>query len=157
MIEREIPNYWKGQCFGCSRTNTRGLGLRFWHLEQGCYTRCSIPDYLCGMDGLAHGGIIAFLLDEVAQWAMIAHIGRMGLTREIAVRYLKPVPTDTEVVVAGKIITQDGKEVEVRSTMHSNDNLLLAESKSKWHLARISTIAKMSKVDELTLQNFFSQ
>ena len=157
MNEREIPNYWTGQCFGCSRTNSQGLGLRFWLSEQGCYTRCTIPDYLCGFDGLAHGGIVAFLLDEVAQWTMIAGLGRMGLTREISVRYLKPVPTNTEILAEGQIVNQDDKNVVLRSTIHSTDDVLLAEAESSLVLASISTIAKISNVDEMTLQKFLSR
>jgi hypothetical protein len=46
MKEGEIPNYWTGYCFGCSRTNPQGLQLRFWRSNQGCFTECAIPEYL---------------------------------------------------------------------------------------------------------------
>ncbi|NIQ37507.1 MAG: PaaI family thioesterase [Proteobacteria bacterium] len=157
MDEREIPNHWKGRCFSCSQTNTKGLGLRFWLSEHGCYTRCTIPEYLCGIDGLAHGGMIALLFDEVAEWTMIGRLGKMGMTREISVRYLKPVPTNTEILVEGQIINQNDKNVVVRSTIHSADDELLAESESNWVLASLSTIAKLSAVDELTLQEFLAK
>ena len=156
MNDKEVPNHWGGKCFGCSKTNTHSLGLRFWLSDQGCYTRCAIPDFLCGIDGLVHGGIIAFLLDEVAQWTMVSRIGKIGLTREITVRYLKPVPTKTEIIVEGKIINQKGKNVILNSTICSNDNALLAESTSSWFLADSSIIAAMSEVDEITLQKFLS-
>ena len=154
MNDKEVPNHWGGKCFGCSRTNTHSLGLHFWLSNQGCYTRCAIPDFLCGIDGLVHGGIIAFLLDEVAQWTMISRIGKMGVTREITVRYLKPVPTNTEIIVEGKIANQKGKNVILNSTICSNDNALLAESESSFFLANLSIIAEMSEVDEITLQKF---
>ncbi len=48
LDQSEIPNYWSGQCFGCSPTNSRGLQLRFWQSEKGCFTRCTIADELCG-------------------------------------------------------------------------------------------------------------
>ena len=111
---------------------------------------------MCGIDGLVHGGIIAFLLDEVAQWTMISRIGKMGLTREITVRYLKPVPTNTEIIVEGKIANQKGKNVILNSTIYSDDNALLAESESSWFFANLSIIAEMSEVDEITLQKFLS-
>ena len=157
MNEREIPNYWQGNCFGCSRTNTHGLQLRFWLSEHGCFTKCTIPDSLCGLDGLVHGGIIALLLDELAQWTMIGRLGRMGLTREISVRYLKPVLTNTEIIVEAQIISQDDKEVVLRSTIHTIDHVLLAEGESKWLLASLSTIAKISNVDESTLKEFLTK
>jgi len=67
MKDKEIPNYWTGKCFGCSTVNSYSLRLRFFLSEDGCYTKCSIPDYLCGIDGVVHGGMIALLLDEVSQ------------------------------------------------------------------------------------------
>jgi uncharacterized protein (TIGR00369 family) len=156
MNDKEVPNHWGGKCFGCSKTNTHSLGLRFWVSDQGCYTRCAVPDFLCGIDGLVHGGIIAFLLDEVAQWTMISRIGKMGLTREIAVRYLKPVPTNTEIIAEGKIANQKGKNVTLNSAIRSKNGALLAESESSWLLANLSIIAEMSQVDEKTLQTFLS-
>jgi uncharacterized protein (TIGR00369 family) len=157
MEDQEIPNYWKGQCFGCSKVNSYSLGLRFYLSENGCYTKCSIPGYLCGIDGVVHGGMIALLLDEVSQWTMIARIGKMGLTREISVRYLKPVQTNTEIVVGAKIETQDEKEVVLHSTVRSKDNELLAEGESRWMLATSSMIAKISKVDESLLKEFLAK
>jgi hypothetical protein len=156
MNAKEVPNHWGGKCFGCSKTNPHSLALRFWLSDQGCYTRCAIPDFLCGFDGLAHGGIIAFLLDEVAQWTMVSRIGRVGLTREITVRYFKPVPTDTEIIVEGKIKNLEGKNVVLNSTICSDDKVLLAESESSWFLADLSIISEMSGVDEITLQKFLS-
>ena len=157
MREQEIPNYWKGQCFGCSTVNSHSLGLRFYLSENGCYTKCSIPDYLCGIDGVVHGGLIALLLDEVSQWAMIARIGKMGLTREISVRYLKPVPTNTEIVVEAKIETQNEKDTVLHSTVRSKDNELLAEGESRWTMANPSIIARISKVDESLIKEFLSK
>ena len=156
MNDKEVPNHWGGKCFGCSNTNTYSLGLRFWLSDHGCYTRYTIPDYLCGIDGLAHGGIIALLLDEVAQWTLVSQIGKIGVTKEIRVRYLKPVPTNTEIMIEGKITNQKGKNVILNSTICSADNELLAESESSWSFPNLSIIAEMSEIDLNTFQKFLS-
>jgi uncharacterized protein (TIGR00369 family) len=157
MKDQEIPNYWTGQCFGCSTVNSYSLRLRFYLSENGCYTTCSIPDYLCGIDGVVHGGMIALLLDEVSQWTMIARLGKMGLTSEISVRYLKPVSTNTEIVVEAKIKTQDEKDTVLHSTVRSKDNELLAEGESRWTMADPSVIAKVSKVNESQVREFLAK
>ncbi len=157
MRDQEIPNYWKGQCFGCSTMNSYSLRLRFYLSENGCYTKCSIPDYLCGIDGVVHGGMIALLLDEVSQWTMIARLGKIGLTREISVRFLKAVPTNTEIVVEARIDAQDEKETVLRSTIHSKNNDLLAEGESRWIMVHPSIIAKVSKVSESQLKEFLAK
>ncbi|MGA2318727.1 MAG: PaaI family thioesterase [Thermodesulfobacteriota bacterium] len=157
MKDQEIPNYWTGQCFGCSTVNSNSLRLRFYLSENGCYTKCSIPDYLCGIDGVVHAGMIALLLDEVCQWTMIARLGKMGLTRGISVNYLKPVPTIREIVVEAKVETQDGKHAILRSTIHSKDNELLAEGECRCVMVHPSIIAKISKVDESELKEFLAK
>ena len=157
LDKHEILNYWTGNCFGCSRTNTHGLQLRFWRTDQGCFTRCTIPDYMCGFDGLVHGGIIATLLDEVGAWTIISSLGRFGITREISIRYLKPVLINTEIIAEGRIISQDEKNAVLHTTIHSIDRALLAEGESKWVFARLSTIANISGFDEPTLQHFLER
>jgi acyl-coenzyme A thioesterase PaaI-like protein len=109
---------------------------------------------LCGFDGLVHGGIIATLLDEAAAWAVIAHLGRLGLTREMTTRYLKPVPTNTEILLKGTFTSHDGHNAVVRSAIHSADGTLLAESESRWAFAKLSRIASVAGVDEKILQQF---
>ena len=157
MDEHEIPNYWPGNCFGCSRYNLQGLHLRFWLSEKGCFTRCNIPEHLCGIDGLVHGGIITMLLEEVAQWSIIAHLGRFGITREISVRYLRHVPTNSDIAVEAQIIKKDEKYVVLHSTVNNSDGVLLVEGDSSWLLVTPSVIAKIAAVDEIILQEFLSK
>ena len=157
MNPREIPNYWEGHCFACSKTNMKGLQLRFWRTQQGCFTHCSIPDHLCGFDGIVHGGIIATLLDEVGAWAIITHLTRFGVTQEITVRYYKPVPTNREIVVEGQIISNDERKGILHSTVHDVHRTLLAESESKWLFPSLSHITKISGIDISILQEFLDQ
>jgi len=153
----EIPNYWFGNCFGCSRKNTRGLNLRFWLKDGGCYTRCTIPDYLCGIDGVVHGGIITLVIEEVAEWAIIGHLGRFGRTRDISVRYLKPVLTNTEILVDGQIVIQAEKNIFCRSTVCDSKDVLLVESESNWAFASPAALAKVAAVDERMIQEFLAK
>ncbi|MGD0845184.1 MAG: PaaI family thioesterase [Geobacteraceae bacterium] len=152
--QREILGQWPGHCFGCSPNNPYGLQLRFRRAAQGCVAECVVPDRLCGFDGLVHGGIIATLLDEAAAWAVIAHLGRLGLTREMTTRYLRPVPTNTEILLQGCVNCHDGHNAVVRSTIHASDGTLLAESESRWAFAKLSRIASVAGVEEKILQQF---
>lgn len=157
MGHPEIPNRWPGNCFGCSPANPHGLRLRFWRSEHGCYTRCAIPEHLCGFDRVAHGGIIATLLDEVSAWTVIARLGRLGVTREISIRYLRPVPTGTEVHAEGQVLSSDDRVAVVRAriTLPGNpEHEVLAESTSTWALPKISNIARISGLDEPALQEY---
>jgi acyl-coenzyme A thioesterase PaaI-like protein len=152
--QREILGQWPGHCFGCSPNNPYGLQLRFTRAAQGCDAICTVPDRLCGFDGLVHGGILATLLDEAAAWAVIAHLGRLGLTREMTTRYLKPVPTSTEILLNGRVTSHDGHKAVVWSAVHAIDGTLLAESESSWAFAKLSRIASVAGVEENILQRF---
>ena len=125
MSEQEIPNYWPGGCFGCSQINEHGLKLPFWKTEKGCYTRCAMPHHLCGIDGVVHGGILTLILEEVAQWTIISHFAKFGMTRDISVRYLKPVPTNMEILVEAQITSQNERDISFRSTITDPNGQLL--------------------------------
>jgi len=101
--------------------------------------------------------MIALLLDEVSQWTMIGRMGKMGLTREITVRYLRPVPTGTDIIVEARIGAQDEKSTVLHSAVRSMDNVLLAEGESRWTMAKPSTIAKVSKLSESQLNEFLAE
>ena len=150
----EIAGRWPGACFGCSDSNPYGLRLRFRHTEQGCVTNCAIAETYCGFDGLVHGGIIATLLDEAAAWAVIARLGRLGVTREMTTRYLMPVPTAMELVITGTITSHDERGAVVRSCIHAADGSLMAEADSVWAFPRLSRIADLAGVGEEHLRQF---
>jgi acyl-CoA thioesterase FadM len=97
------------------------------------------------------------LLEEVAQWSIIAHLGRFGITREISVRYLKPVPTNSDIAVEAQIINKDEKYIVLHSTVKNSEGVLLVESDSSWLLVTPSAIAKIATFDEMILQDFLSK
>ncbi|UCE13516.1 MAG: PaaI family thioesterase [Candidatus Heimdallarchaeota archaeon] len=147
----EIPNNWDFNCFGCSQSNEHGLQLRFYFSEKGCFTECTIPEYLCGFDGIVHGGIIATLLDEVAAWTVISQLFRVGITTKIITEYINPVRANTKLRVEGEISKQEEKCVVVHSTVSSIEGTLLAEAESEWLLPSLSSLAKIASIDESIL------
>lgn len=157
MDHPEIANIWPGQCFGCSPANPHGLRLRFWRSEQGCFTKYAVPEHLCSFDGVAHGGVVATLLDEVSAWTVIARLGRIGITRDISVRYLRPVPTGAEIMVEGRLVSFDGRSAVVGASLMlygHPEREVLAESTSTWALPKLSSIARMAGLDETALREY---
>ncbi|HET6420622.1 MAG TPA: PaaI family thioesterase [Geobacteraceae bacterium] len=157
MGNNEINARWPGSCFGCSPNNPIGLKLRFRHAERGCETRCSIPDSLCGFDGLVHGGILSTILDETAAWALFAHLGRFAVTRELTTSFIKPVATNTEVIVEGRVVSHDKVKAQVHCSIRSPEGVLLAEAESDWVFVKTSRIASLAGVDEEVLCDFLKQ
>ncbi|MFW9994367.1 MAG: PaaI family thioesterase [Candidatus Odinarchaeota archaeon] len=157
MEPLEITNTGFANCFGCSKTNMHGLQLRIWYTDDGCFSKCAIPDHFCGFEGVVHGGIIASLLDELAAWTIISHMYQTGITLEVNIRYLKAVLAGTEIIVKGKIIHNDGKNATIYSSIHSEDGSLLAECESKWLLPSNSTLAKVIGVEESKVEEMMKR
>jgi len=151
---REVPQYWPGNCFACSQTNPWGLKLKFWISDQGCFSKCILSENYSGFTGIAHGGIISTLIDEVAAWTVIAKMGKLGFTTDMSVRYFKPVPTDAEIIVQGQILDHEKNDVNVKTSIITSDKILLAEGVCKFRLPEISTLAKLGNIDESLLVKF---
>lgn len=93
-------------CFACGELNEHGLRLVLHADEGGCWTELTLEPRFEGWDGIAHGGILCTLLDEVQAWAVIAH-GGWGVTARMAVEFRRPVQV-------GRRIRAEGAVVEAR-------------------------------------------
>ncbi|MFX0151102.1 MAG: PaaI family thioesterase [Candidatus Hodarchaeota archaeon] len=144
----QLPSRGFVDCFGCSPYNSKGLKLRIWYTEKGCMSYYTIPSEYCGFKGLAHGGIIATLLDEVAAWTIITQLFRVGITRQISIRYLKPVPTSEELEIKGELIQNDEQNAVILTKIRSKEGILLAEAESKWLLPTFSTIEEITGINK---------
>ena len=61
------------------------------HVERGrSWTELTYDARFQGWDGIAHGGILATVLDEVMAWALVGE-DHWGLTARLAVDFKKPV------------------------------------------------------------------
>ncbi len=150
----KVQGRWPGSCFVCSEGHPHGLGLRFHHTTDGVACVTSIPATYCGFDGMVHGGIISALMDEAAAYALFARHGKLGVTRDITIRFLKPVPTGTEIRVVGEIVSFDPPQAEVVMAIYDAEGQRLAEGRTNWSFPRLSRIAALAGVEEEVLQGF---
>jgi len=90
------------QCFGCGGANDAGMKLTFEqdNEKHRIVGRFVLGERYQGGGGMAHGGIIATLLDEVMGKVCRFREVR-AVTAELNVEYLKPVNVDNEIVVEG--------------------------------------------------------
>lgn len=87
-------------CFACGTLNTQGIGLTL-HVEQDrSWTEVTLAQHFQGWDGIAHGGIVSTILDEVMAWSLAAS-DDWGVTARMNVVFRKPVPL-------GKPLRADG-------------------------------------------------
>jgi acyl-coenzyme A thioesterase PaaI-like protein len=100
-------------CFVCGLKNKSGLRARFQNDGPG---RVKINIRICdqhqGYPGLAHGGIIAALMDEVLGRVMLSDDpDRLFMTAKMEIRYRKPVPLNTDILGRGWKLKDRGRAV----------------------------------------------
>jgi len=99
-------------CFACGTLNEHGLQLAL-HAQDGrCWTELRLPRDFEGWDGIAHGGIVCSVLDEVMAWATIEH-DAWGLTARLSVDFRKPVPV--EALVRGEGWVEEARKRVIRT------------------------------------------
>jgi acyl-coenzyme A thioesterase PaaI-like protein len=78
------------RCFACGALNEHGIHLDLHVDGDRCWTELELPDRFQGWDGIAHGGIICTVLDEVMAWSLAA-TDNWGLTARMSVDFKRPV------------------------------------------------------------------
>jgi acyl-coenzyme A thioesterase PaaI-like protein len=81
-------------CFGCSTHNPAGLQLTFRREGDTILCEHTIHDRFHGAPGIAHGGIVATIFDELSCAAVVFLRDRYVVTGELSVRYNLPCPVE---------------------------------------------------------------
>lgn len=90
------------KCFACGTLNTAGMGLVL-HVEADrAWTELELEPRFQGWDGIAHGGILCTILDEVMAWSL-AGADNWGMTARMQVDFRKPVPLEMPLRAEGWI------------------------------------------------------
>jgi acyl-coenzyme A thioesterase PaaI-like protein len=98
-------------CFACGSLNQHGLGLKI-HVEPGrSWTEIELQPRFEGWEGIAHGGILCTILDEVMAWALVAE-DNWGMTARMAVEFKRPVAVGTPLRADGWITQSRRRLVE---------------------------------------------
>lgn len=105
-------------CFACGPLNVHGLHLQL-HADGGrCWADFELDERFQGWDGIAHGGIVCTILDEVMAWALVDH-DNWGLTARLSVDFKRPVRLRQRIHAEGwvvavrrRLVTTAGKVVD---------------------------------------------
>ncbi len=135
--ECKVLPHWQPQatsrmCFVCGRENPVGLKLQFYedHETSQVVTPLVIPDVYQGYPGIAHGGILATILDELTGRALMMEAGEdlFWVTAKLEVRYRKPTPTGTPLTAVGWVVRNRRRSAEVAGEIRLADGTVTAEA-----------------------------
>ena len=92
-----------GNCFGCGE-NPWGLDLSFNPAgDSGVTAEIQLDENYQGFRDVAHGGIVATMLDEAAVWAVNRRVGRLQPSFQLDCRFKNPVPLGKTLQVRGEV------------------------------------------------------
>jgi acyl-coenzyme A thioesterase PaaI-like protein len=136
-------------CFICGERNTAGLHMRFYEQDDQAGNPPTLLGKFTGLEqhqgypGRMHGGIISAALDETVGRAIMMRYGEAiwGVTVELNVRYLKPVPLDVPLTIVGRITADKSRVFEGTGQLILPDGTVAAESTGKYVKMDISKIA----------------
>lgn len=118
-------------CFVCGQENTKGLNRKFTLYDKKSETKFTGTEYHLGYENMIHGGIISALLDDAIVWASYASTGLFGVTAELNIRFLKPVPINQEFTIKGEILEDKGKLLIGRGTLEDDNGDIYAAAKAR--------------------------
>ncbi len=114
-------------CFACGTLNAHGLHLALHAGDGRCWVDTVLDDRFEGWDGIAHGGIISTILDEVMAWAVIEH-DLWGVTARMTVEFKKPVPIGRPIRGEGRVTSVRRRVVETEGELTDGEGNVLARA-----------------------------
>jgi acyl-coenzyme A thioesterase PaaI-like protein len=119
-------------CFVCGVDNQQGLGLSFYETGPDTVeTTAVLPRHLQGYPGVAHGGIVTALLDEVTlRAAVIGQPEHLMVTGKIEVRFRQNVPIGVPLRVVGKLLERKRRAARTRGEVFLPDGTIGAEAEA---------------------------
>ncbi len=121
------------KCFGCVGANDQGMKLSFVqdNASKRIVGKLILGETYQGGGGMAHGGIIATLLDE-AMGKVCRFRDVHAVTAELNVQYLKPVKVDEEIVVQGYETDAKGRNLFLAAEIRNGAGEILAKGTGRF-------------------------
>jgi len=122
--------YNSASCFACGLENPSGLRLRFYdNGKDQVFASFTLEPTHAGYPGMAHGGIVAAILDEVGgRTVMINNPDRFFVTAHMDVRYRHPVPVGVPLEAAGWLLKRRARRTKAHAEIFTDGKGILAEA-----------------------------
>jgi uncharacterized protein (TIGR00369 family) len=104
------------RCFACGDLNAQGIRMVI-HIEPDrSWSDLVLDSAFQGWEGIAHGGILATLLDEAMAWA-IASREAFAMPARMSIDYRRPVSVATPLRVEGRVVEAKRRLIRAAATV----------------------------------------
>lgn len=116
-------------CFVCGLDNREGFRLAFYETSgETVEAEATIPEHHQGYPGVAHGGIVTALLDEVAmRAAVVGEPEHLMLTGRLEVRFRSAVPVGQPLRLVGRLVERRRRTARAQGEVLLPDGTVGAE------------------------------
>ncbi|MBN1350921.1 PaaI family thioesterase [candidate division KSB1 bacterium] len=118
-------------CFLCGKQNDDGLKMEWYNnLETGQVEgTIRIPEQFNGYPGIAHGGIVAAIMDETMGRAVMidGDFDNLFVTLKLEMTYRNFTPTNTPLKAVAWIVRRGSRGVRVAGELRLSDGTVTAE------------------------------
>jgi len=129
IIMQKQPN--SRTCFVCGRENELGLKMSWYNFpeEAQIQGKVTIPEHLNGYPGIAHGGIVAAILDETAGRSIMVdgNFEELFVTLSLEIKYRNLTPTCVELTAVGWVLRRGTNRAKVAAELRLPDGTVTAE------------------------------
>ncbi len=119
-------------CFVCGRDNTAGLRSRWVSDRAAGEVRATLvlAEGFQSYPGLAHGGIVAALLDEAMVRSLLLDgaFEDLMVTARMDVAYRRATPTSTPITVVGRLVKRGSSRATAEAEIRLADGTVTAEA-----------------------------
>lgn len=133
--EQELSFPADGGCFGCSAANPDGLRMRFHRRGDSIVARYIVAERFHGAPGVAHGGIVATMMDEISCAVAVFVRDQRVVTGELSVRYHRPCPVELPLELEARVTGEHPRYLVIEAELR-RDAEVLARSTGKFFFAR---------------------
>ncbi len=111
-------------CFGCGPDNHGSMGLQATLGPDDSVEAVHVfDDRFIGAPGVAHGGAVSAVLDDLFGFVMLA-IREPAVTRDLSVRYRLPVRLGVETHMRAWVKGRESREIHLAAELRQEDHLV---------------------------------
>jgi acyl-coenzyme A thioesterase PaaI-like protein len=140
LAEHVLPPHYP-TCLGCGPNAPEGYHLSVRRDgDDAVVTEHVFEPRHSGAPGIAHGGAVATVVDDLLGFLLYA-VRAPGVTRRLEVDYLRPVLVGTPYVVRGQVDSRDGRKVWVSCAATDPDGTVAFRAKGLFVLVDLAHFA----------------
>lgn len=97
----------------------------------------------CGWDGVVHGGVTAYLVDEALAFVAAAQRGMVGMTLRLDIRYRRPLFVGTPFTIRGRVTDRREGLAAVLEVQVEDAAGVCVTAEAAYRLARASVVRRL--------------